>query len=102
MAAIVEISVPHMTAIGVITVRWSSVDRLLYDILIDRLCLTAEAHTLRCMNAGRQRLEFFKSKLKRANLTPEQESGLKSSVDCLIRLYADRNSIAHGQYGIIV
>ena len=101
MAAIAETSVPHMVAIGVITVRWSAVDGLLYNILAERLNLKAEAERLRSKNAGRQRLEFFRAILKDSALTLQEESCLKCSVDCLIRLYDDRNSIAHGQYGII-
>ena len=102
MALLAEAFDHHMRAIGIITVRWSSVDRTLYDILQNRLSLTVEAHHLRQLNAGRQRLEYFRSNLKLSHLSLEEERNLKSAVDCLISLYEDRNSIAHGQYGIIV
>lgn len=101
MANIAEAFTHHMAAIGVISVRWASVERVLYDILQERLDLVDCADRLRHLNAGISRLEYFRARLKVTNLTVDDEVHLKSAVDCLMKLYDDRNSIAHGQYGII-
>lgn len=91
----------HMRAIGITAVRWSAVDRLLYDILKDRFARLDDAEKLRGCSAGTNRLEFFKARLKEAELAPEERSSLAHAADQLIALYGERNSIVHGQYGIV-
>ena len=101
MALLAEMSDPHMRAIGVITVRWSSIDGLMYDILRKRILFPAQAENLRHKNAGKARLAFFRHQLKDISLRPEEKSALDGAVDELLRLWEDRNKIIHGQYGII-
>jgi hypothetical protein len=68
MVLIAEAFAPHMQAIGIITVRWSSIDWVLYDIL--RAHLPAEAEKLRHSSAGRQRFECFLKLLKGTDILP--------------------------------
>lgn len=102
MVLLAEIFDGHMRAIGILTVRWSEVDRLLYGLLKDSFARPDVAEKLRECNAGTNRLEFFKARLKEAKLTPEGRSNLAHAVDQLIALYVERNSIVHGQYGIVL
>ena len=51
----------HLRAIGVIAVRWSALDRMLFDILRDRLRLPVDAEKLRTRSSGRARLALFQS-----------------------------------------
>jgi hypothetical protein len=101
MVLLAEMFDHHMRAIGVITVRWSSIDRLIYDILRNRLLLPAAAETLRSLGAGKVRLDFFRKQLEETNLRPEEKDALAGAIKQLQQLWIDRNSIAHGQYGII-
>jgi hypothetical protein len=89
----------HMKAIGIITVRWSSVDGALDDIL--RARLPAEAEKLQHSNAGRQRFECFLKLIKGADMLPDEKRALADAVNLLMGLWKDRNLIAHGQYGIV-
>lgn len=96
-----EISRRHLEAIGVITVRWSWVDSVMYDILRGRLLLTAEAEDFRGMGAGTNRLKYFAARLKASNAPRHHKRAIKQATDKLLELYRDRNAIVHGQYGIM-
>jgi len=100
MVLLAEMFDHHMRAIGVIAVRWSSVDRLLYDILKDRLSLPDQAKALRRCNAGTSRLEFFNSRLRHSALHIKEQKFLADLANRLIVLCEERNSIIHGQYGV--
>jgi hypothetical protein len=89
----------HMKAIGIITVRWSSIDGALDDIL--RARLPAEAEKLRQSNAGMQRFECFLKLIKGADMLPYEKRALADAVKLLMGLWKDRNLIANGQYGIV-
>lgn len=102
MAILAEIFELHMRAIGVITVRWSSIDDLMYDILQKSLLLPERAATLRTLNAGTNRLNRFRAWLEDASLLPEEKDALVGAIDQLSQLWATRNMIVHGQYGIII
>ena len=102
MVLLAEVFSGHMRAIGILTVRWSEVDRLLYSLLKDRFARLDAAEKLRGSNAGTNRLEFFKARLKEAELTAEEKSSLAHAVDQITALYVERNSIVHGQYGIVL
>lgn len=90
----------HMRAIGVLAVRWSAVDRLLYDLLRDRLRRLDDAEKLRECSAGKTRLDFFNKRLKDAELQTKEKSSLAHAVNQLLALCDERNAIVHGQYGI--
>jgi hypothetical protein len=47
-------------------------------------------------------LEFFRACVEEAALSSDLKKSLFDAVDSLLGLYNDRNSIVHGQYGIIV
>lgn len=102
MALIIEAFPDHLRAIGTITVRWSSIDKLLHDILDGPLNQNEQAKTLRKCGAGKSRLEFFAARVKCAGLVSAQEDELLGSVNQLLKLADDRNLIIHGQYGMMV
>ena len=103
MALFAEMFDKHMKAIGVISVRWSSIDNYMYKILGDRLLLKAEATEFRYKNAGRKRLDYFKKLINCISHLPlEEKIALTASIDRLIELYSERNLIVHGQYGMLV
>lgn len=101
MVLLAEMFNAHMKAIGIITVRWSSVDGLMYEVLRDRLLLPESAEKLRSCNAGRTRLRYFKKQIGIWNSLIEDKNAISGAVDILDNLYEDRNMIVHGQYGII-
>jgi hypothetical protein len=101
MALLAEMFNQHMRAIGVITVRWSSIDGMIYDILRKRLLLPERAEELRFCNAGTGRLDFFRARLKESCLQPEEKNALDKAIGQLLQLWEDRNKIVHGQYGIM-
>lgn len=100
MVLLAEMFDAHMRAIGILTVRWSEVDRLLYELLKDRFRWPDHAEKLREYGAGKRRLRFFKTRFEDAELQPEEKSSLTQAVEQLLSLYDERNSIVHGQYGI--
>jgi hypothetical protein len=91
MALLAEMFDQHMRAIGVITVRWSSIDGLIYDTLRKRLLLPARAEELRSCNAGAGRLDFFGRGSKKAAY------GRKRKVPSMRRLVSCYN---YGKTGI--
>jgi hypothetical protein len=102
MALLIELFPDHLRAIGLITVRWSSIDVNLYDILRIYLPSPEQAEGLRGAPAGRRRLEKFRELLRDTGLSLEEQSALNGAVDQLLKLWSDeRNYIVHGQYGII-
>lgn len=102
MALLIEMFPDHLKAIGLITVRWSSIDGNIYDILRNYLPSPEEAEKLRTLAAGKQRLECFRKRLKDTSLPSEEKDTLAGAVDRLLLLWEERNHIAHGQYGTMV
>jgi hypothetical protein len=102
MVLLAEMFDDHMKAIGIITVRWSSVDGVIHEILRDRLLSPVEAEKIRYLNAGVNRLEYFRTQLKPTSLRAKEKAVLSAAVTRLIELCKERNMIVHGQYGIIV
>jgi hypothetical protein len=101
MGLLIEAFPDHLQAIGVITVRWSSIDGDMYDILKNCLPLPEKAEKLWTLIAGQRRFECFLTLLKDTILLPEEKDALADAVDQLVRLWKERNYVAHGQYGII-
>lgn len=102
MALIIEAFPDHLRAIGIIAVRWASVDKMLYDILSKRLLMAEAAHTLRTCGAGKRRLEYFAARLKEADVSVADRDAMLAGVAALIALVDDRNLIIHGQYGVMM
>jgi hypothetical protein len=103
MALLIEMFPNILQAIGLITVRWSSIDGVLYDILRNFLPSSEQAEEFRGKPAGRRRLDKLLELLEETSLSPEDKDALKGAVDRLLQLWGDeRNYITHGQYGTIV
>lgn len=101
MAYLIEMFGEHMRALGVIVVRWSSIDRVMYEIIDQRFSLQDEAERFRAIDSGKQRLDFFYARTKEADLTPGTRDLLLASVDELRSLWDQRHSIIHGQFGVM-
>ena len=102
MALMIEAFPDHLRAIGVIAVRWASVDKMLYDILSKRLLMAEAAHTLRTCGAGKSRLEYFAARLNEADVSVADRRAMLAGVAALIALADERNLIIHGQYGVVM
>ncbi|WEK00459.1 MAG: hypothetical protein P0Y59_01810 [Candidatus Sphingomonas phytovorans] len=100
MALMIELFPEHLQAIGTIAVRWSSVDRVMHDILLLDFAMSEDAQILRACNAGVSRLELFKSRVEKTNIV--ERSNLVAAAVRLVELAKERNLIVHGQYGVIV
>ncbi|CAN5520512.1 hypothetical protein BH10PLA2_BH10PLA2_01050 [soil metagenome] len=102
MALFIEMYPKHLEALGIITVRWAHVDRVMYSTLKDVFGMADEAEKLRECRAGQSRLEYFIARVKAAQMHDADRAKLVDAASVLTVKMTERNHIIHGQYGVMM
>lgn len=103
MVLIAEAYPNVLQAIGLATVRWSSVDSLMAEILSEEMePKIAFEKIFKRQGAGRKRFQLFLTEVVRTSIPVEETQKMTAAVEGLMDLYEARNSITHSPYAFSI